>query len=360
MTDMNERVELLHALVSTPSVSRDEGAVAEVLVGHMNANGFDARVDEVGNAVGIRSGGPSEDGSAQRSLVLLGHIDTVPGDVPIRFEGGALYGRGSVDAKGSIATFTRAVLETTPAAGVDLIVVGAVEEESETSRGARFAATQYAPEACLIGEPSGWDAVTIGYKGCARVEVDFVEPCGHTAGPLPPPSEAAAALWHTIKAWTLEFNEGKKALFDHVMPRLIEFNTTSDGLHDRVHQRLGLRLPLDFDIAVIETLMREQAPEAEIRFYGHEVAWASPQTSSLARTLRRSILQAGGKGTLKRKTGTSDMNVVGPAWQCPIVAYGPGDSTLDHTPNEHVPLEDYEKAIDVLKAALVGGGWAVA
>ena len=35
------------------------------------------------------------------------------------------------------------------------------------------------------------------------------------------------------------------------------------------------------------------------------------------------------------------MNVVGPAWGCPIVAYGPGDSRLDHAPNEQVPVREY-------------------
>ena len=46
------------------------------------------------------------------------------------------------------------------------------------------------------------------------------------------------------------------------------------------------------------------------------------------------------------------MNVVGPRWQCPIVAYGPGDSLLDHTPDEHIVLDDYLRAIGVLRAAL--------
>ena len=53
------------------------------------------------------------------------------------------------------------------------------------------------------------------------------------------------------------------------------------------------------------------------------------------------------------KTGTSDMNVVGPVWQCPIVAYGPGDSSLDHTPNEHLPLDEYWKAVNVIEQTLM-------
>jgi LysW-gamma-L-lysine carboxypeptidase len=46
------------------------------------------------------------------------------------------------------------------------------------------------------------------------------------------------------------------------------------------------------------------------------------------------------------------MNVVGPAWGCPIAAYGPGDSSLDHTPDEHIDLEEFQLAIDVLVHAL--------
>ena len=53
------------------------------------------------------------------------------------------------------------------------------------------------------------------------------------------------------------------------------------------------------------------------------------------------------------KLGTSDMNVVGPVWQCPILAYGPGDSSLDHTPEEHIVLDDYLRAIRVLTEVLV-------
>ena len=48
------------------------------------------------------------------------------------------------------------------------------------------------------------------------------------------------------------------------------------------------------------------------------------------------------------------MNVVGPIWQCPIVAYGPGDSQLDHTPDEHVVIAEYERAIAVLQTVLEG------
>ena len=46
------------------------------------------------------------------------------------------------------------------------------------------------------------------------------------------------------------------------------------------------------------------------------------------------------------------MNVVGPVWGCPILAYGPGDSSLDHTPEERLDLAEYERAIEVLRQVL--------
>ena len=46
------------------------------------------------------------------------------------------------------------------------------------------------------------------------------------------------------------------------------------------------------------------------------------------------------------------MNVVGPKWQCPIIAYGAGDSTLDHTPHEHVVIDEYLQAVSVVQSVL--------
>jgi len=46
------------------------------------------------------------------------------------------------------------------------------------------------------------------------------------------------------------------------------------------------------------------------------------------------------------------MNVVGPAWGCPIVAYGPGNSSLDHTPEKYIEIEEFRRGINVLTRAL--------
>jgi len=37
----------------------------------------------------------------------------------------------------------------------------------------------------------------------------------------------------------------------------------------------------------------------------------------------------------------------------PVVTYGPGDSNLDHTPNEHVDIQEYLDSIQVYRKTLM-------
>src|SRR5579859_4004114 len=82
-------LELLEAMVRIPSVSGCEADLATMLCQVMAACGMESTVDGAGNAVGVAGSGPT--------VVLLGHIDTVPGEVPVRIADGRLYGRGAVD-----------------------------------------------------------------------------------------------------------------------------------------------------------------------------------------------------------------------------------------------------------------------
>src|SRR5688572_11990290 len=128
--DRASAVELVRGLVAIPSLSRQEAAASAWLADQMRAAGYDrAFVDEAGNAVGELG-----DPSASRTIVLLGHIDTVPGNIPVRIENDLLFGRGSVDAKGPLATFVAGAARfgatRAQAANLRVVVVGAVEEEA--------------------------------------------------------------------------------------------------------------------------------------------------------------------------------------------------------------------------------------
>ena len=92
-------------------------------------------------------------------------------------------------------------------------------------------------------------------------------------------------------------------------------------------------------------------------YRAYEPTWRGDSRNALVRSFLAAIRaqdDPDARPTFVVKTGTSDMNVVGPAWRCPILAYGPGDSRLDHTPDEHVPLDEYWRAVLVLERALRG------
>jgi LysW-gamma-L-lysine carboxypeptidase len=305
-----------------------------------------AFVDSAGNAVGVM-------GDGARQLVLLGHIDTVPGQIPVRVESGSLYGRGSVDAKGSLAAFVDAVAWLGAIPGWQSVVIGAVDEEGD-SAGARFIASQYQPENAIIGEPSGWERVTLGYKGSAMVDITLSQPASHPAGRAPNACEAAFGVWQAILEHSEEFNAGCERVFDRVSPSLRGFTSGSDGFKDWARLHVGVRLPPG--VAPDEWFQRlaEIAPDAERTPASFAIpAYQAEKNTPLVRAFLAGIRQASGRPGFVLKSGTADLNIVAPVWNCPAVAYGPGDSALDHTPDEHLGLEGYTRAVQVLTNVLV-------
>jgi len=369
--DQAAAIDLVRGLVEIPSLSRQESVAAAWLAAQMRGAGFDrAFVDEAGNAVGELG-----DPSASRTIVLLGHIDTVPGNIPVRIEHDLLYGRGSVDAKGPLATFAAGAARfgsaAAKAAKIRVVVVGAVEEEAATSKGARFIASRFSgagdpiPTACIIGEPSHWNRVTLGYKG--RLLLDFTadQPMAHTAGPDASVASVVVDFWNWVTAHAARVNDGKDKVFDQLSPGLRRFITSAnDQMHDTVDAQFAWRLPVGFDVDAFMKELDEQANRPSghqaikttfsLKFRGYEQAWRGDRSNALVRSFLAGLrsVEPSEKLGFVLKTGTSDMNVVGPAWQCPIVAYGPGDSSLDHTPNEHLPIAEYWKAVNVIEATL--------
>jgi LysW-gamma-L-lysine carboxypeptidase len=342
-------VALVGGLVAIPSVSRGEADAVEWLVARMRERGFRASIDHAGNAVGEIGDGPVH-------VVLLGHIDTVPGEIPVRVEDGALVGRGAVDAKGPLAAFVAAA--TQPVPGVKVTVVGAVEEESPTSKGARYRATLGAPDWCVIGEPSGWDGVTIAYKGRLVLGVSLVRDARHGASPGPTVAEEALALWDRLKAAAVARTADARS-FARLDCRLEGVHAAAgDGLVERAELRVGYRVPPGITTDELEDAARriadEHAGDADVtieRIASEEPA-RTPRTTAVATAFARAISAAGGRPIFKEKSGTSDMNVLLPAWSCPMVAYGPGDAQYDHTPIERLALADYARSIAVLKDVL--------
>jgi len=347
---MNEEVQLLFDLVSAQSFSGSEQPAAEVVVRHADSFGFETEIDEVGNAIAHR--GASAD-DAEVHIVLLGHIDTVPGDIPVRIEDGILHGRGSVDAKGPLAAMLIAASRVELPDGVRLTVAGAVGEEAPGSIGARHLVEQWRPDACIIGEPSSAQGVTLGYKGRLLARVAAECPNTHSAGKDPSASDELFAWWGVVGQRVDAFNARPTRAFDQIQASIQGMSSSCDGLTQQAILETGFRLPPtmgpDELIALLESLPSERIT---IEFSGAEYAHASTRNDPVVRALSSAIRSLGFTPRPKLKTGTADLNVVAPIWQCPIAAYGPGDSSLDHTPIEHLHLDEYAQSIEVLIRAI--------
>lgn len=338
-------IELLRALVAIPSLSHQEGNAVEFLRGAMASRGFEVLESASGSAIG-------RIGSGDKHIVLLGHIDTVPGHIPVEIRDDVLWGRGSVDAKGPLATFVAAASAAADRLQATITVVGATGEEVIGSPGANEIATWDPPDFCIIGEPSGWDAVCLGYRGSYSLIFTLTRSTRHTAGPGQSVAQEAVDFWNGLRAELDEWNTDARGNFWSIGHSLRSFTTAGDGLQDTATLSIGLRLPPELDVARLKARIDELAGDAEIEVDGLQEGYRTTRRSKLVPPFMRAIRRHEGEPRFTLKLGTSDMNVVGPAWGCPIVAYGPGDSSLDHTPEERIELAEYLRAIRVMSDVL--------
>jgi LysW-gamma-L-lysine carboxypeptidase len=239
-----------------------------------------------------------------------------------------------------------------PLAGKRLVVIGATEEEAASSRGARHIGRTRRPACCVIGEPSATRGVTLGYKGRLVFSYDADVPASHSASPDDNVIETAVAFWNRVRRWAETENAGK-TMFDALDPVLREIGSNNDGLTEAVRLRASIRLPLGSTPEDTRTQIEALAPtRARLRFWGGDLPYRAKKNTLLVRAFLAAIRAEGLEPAFKVKSGTSDMNVVGPAWNCPILAYGPGNSSLDHTPNEHLDLAEYRQAIRIIERVL--------
>lgn len=334
--------QLLHDLVAIPSPTGDEPRAVKFLVDAANKLGFRAKTDKVGNFI-------AEAGKGSKELLFVGHIDTVPGHIPVRVEEGVLWGRGSVDAKSPLVAFLMAARRRLEDPNLRIRIIGAVDEEGD-SRGAKNLDPNRVPDWIIVGEPSGSEGVTLGYKGIIRGTLSIQRAHHHGAHAIPSAGDELLQLWSEIGR-TLDFQER----FEWIQGRLLALGSQNDGLRDEASARFALRLPPGFTVAATKRRLESLGAKHKATFVFAETMEPAlvDKRSPLVAAYLTAIRAEGAKPRLKQKTGTADFNLFHQWWpNVPIVAYGPGDAQYDHTPEERIARAEFERGVRVNERVL--------
>lgn len=342
-----DETRFLRELVSTPSVTGNTGTCAQFLRDRFLSLGYSSEIDSAGNVLAA----PAPEIPASPRVLFCGHYDTVSGEIPVRVEKNELWGRGSVDAKGCIAAFASAVDRLAGAGAPPDVVLACCPDEEGPSLGAQALINRFSPRAVVIGEPSGASSITIGYRGNLKIRVRFSTGTHHKSMQVFSANDHAIEYWNRVRAFC-GYPSPQKNPFEHLDAYLLSMHSRSDGLIETAELEIGLRLPPDLDPHVAETQLRSLAGTSSFEVLSATPAFRAGRANALVNAFAKAIRSKSQSVTYKQKTGTSDMNLLGPAWNTPILAYGPGDSSLDHAPDERLNIDEFSKSIDVIVAAL--------
>ena len=332
-------VGILKGLLEAYSPSGHEKGSVDFFVGAAQELGFLGEIDGAGNGIAAI-------GSGRPSVMFLGHVDTVEGALPVKVSDGRIYGRGACDAKGPLAA---ALISAASHRGPgEIIVVAAVGEEQD-SRGSRFLVSRHNPDFLIVGEPSGWSGVTIGYKGSLSLELSFDGERTHITAPVATTVEAALAFLKRLELFC-ERNRGPSA-FSSLSAKIHTIETHRHDGKEHVDVGVNFRLPPNVKSADVVQFLEKEEPAVRYRVVDRSEAVEVDRANEVVRSLCLGIRRNGGRPTLLRKLGTADLNVVAQSWRCPAAAYGPGDSHLDHTDAENVQIAEFRKSIRVLESA---------
>ena len=154
-------VQLLELLVSTPSVSGDEGRIATSLSGILSGGGF--KIQREGNSIWFTVGQ-----GVRPNLLLLSHLDTVPpcagwNSDPFKayIKDGKIVGLGANDAKASVAAMILTAREIQHRHYEGSITFAFVADEERGGDGIRAIKPQLGHiDAAVVGEPTGLQVCT--------------------------------------------------------------------------------------------------------------------------------------------------------------------------------------------------------
>lgn len=342
MSRLDDPQALLSALVSIPSVSGQEGELADAVQGWVRTAGLGC--ERIGDSLVVRVGHAAR---GKPRLLFNSHLDTVPigagwdaDPLDGTWRDGRLCARGANDAKASVAAMLCAAhsLRGADLAG-ELLV--ALNSEEETSNAGMAAVLEQIgrPDAAVTGEPTGLQVVR-AQSGLVILEARWSGRSCHAAHVARVPYESAL----------LEAARAVAAMPDHLVlgrdhpllgrstiaPTVLKAGDRHNVVPDEALLVLDGRIAPPFSAADCVELVREHLSGADVTVRSSRLA---PVETEASHPLVAVALAAAGRAEAIGSSTMSDMALLRGT---PAIKCGPGETARSHTPNEHVMLEELE------------------
>jgi acetylornithine deacetylase len=369
---MTDTIQLLRDLIAIDSVNpslvsgaRGESEIARCIAQTLQAGGLDVEVQEVApgrmNVIGVLEGrrkGPS--------LMFCGHMDTVgvagmdaPFD-PVQKDG-RVYGRGSQDMKGGLASMVAAALQISRDRTLDAgrLLVAAVIDEEYASIGADALVQKWKADAGVVGEPTDMK-IAVGHKGFEWVEITTRGVAAHGSRPR----DGRDAIMRMGRVLSRLEKLDREIQSRHAHPILgtgslhaslisggRELSTYPESCTLQMERRTVSGEAEGCSVAEVQTIIEElhrEDPEFEASakpLFGRP-AYLTPEGHPLPRLIEGAVARRGRQPERGGMTFWTDAAVLGQAG-IPSVVFGPGGAGL-HSICEYVLVDDVLACRDAL------------
>ena len=350
-TDIEQAVDLLKILISTPSISRDESAVADKLQLYMERSApLGCIVHRHLNNIWCIAPGYN---ALRPTLLLDAHIDTVKPVsawtkspfTPI-IEGDCLYGLGSNDDGASLVSMLHVFYKLCNTEQMyNLIFLASAEEEVSGKDGIESVLPMLPAIACaIIGEPTGMHPA-IAEKGLMVLDCMAYGKSGHAAR-----NEGINAICEALPdiEWFNKFVFSKKSsLLGPVKMSVTQINAGTQ------HNVIPDLCKYVVDIRSNECYTNQELVEIVVSNVKSEVKPRSLRLNSSSIELNHPLV----KRTIelgRKPFGSPTLSNQALIRDIPCVKIGPGESSRSHTANEFIKLSEIREGMELYLKLLVG------
>lgn len=355
-----KRTNLIVSTVSTYSPSGREAGVSKIIRDYLRDRNLPARIDSAGNVI-------CEFGTGAMSVLLCGHMDTVPGELPVKLEAGKIYGRGACDAKGPLLSLVFAFENLANQLSKDfngrVIFAGVTQEELSSAGLTEVIQENIRADYSFFGEPGGFSKITVGYRGHLTLRVTITTPEIHASAPSLVTNSAELMFEFYVELKKILGAESNASSLEKFSVSLTEIRsgTAHNVIPGITVATIDIRIPLGSKsdraketVQNLVSIFETKTPDAKVETTYDEPTepYRVPLNSPLVRALSRSILKKGSKPQFITKSGTGDMNTYAQVFGVDAVTYGPGEAKLSHSSEEYVAVNEIISCAEVISGAV--------